>query len=85
MLHIENLPYKTQLTLRNGQHRVRALIELCNEQRELAASGASDDSGRPIRPPGNEVSLVATHSQDTKPLILSRTISGLSIYTTTTS
>ncbi|GES61718.1 ubiquitin-conjugating enzyme E2 27 [Aspergillus terreus] len=68
MLHIENLPYKTQLTLRNGQHRVRALIELCNEQRELAASGASDDSGKPIRPPGDEDYLWAVGLYDNNKL-----------------
>ncbi|GAB1213059.1 hypothetical protein ATERTT37_002208 [Aspergillus terreus] len=80
MLHIENLPYKTQLTLRNGQHRVRALIELCNEQRELAASGASDDSGRPIRPPGNEDYLWAVDLYDNNKLTLWETVSNESLW-----
>jgi hypothetical protein len=56
MLHVKTVSPATPLTLRNGQHRVQALVELCDEQKQLAASGAFDDSGNPIGPPGDDVS-----------------------------
>ncbi|KAL4864655.1 hypothetical protein BDV12DRAFT_200894 [Aspergillus spectabilis] len=64
MLHIENVPPDAQLTLRNGQHRVRALVELCDEQGALGASGAFDESGKPIGPPGKEDYLWAVDLYD---------------------
>lgn len=56
MLHVTTVPPDTPLTLRNGQHRVQALVELCDEQKELAAAGAFDESGNPIGEPVNDVS-----------------------------
>lgn len=44
------------LTLRNGQHRVKALLSVLEEQAALAVAAAVDLNGQPIVLPAADVS-----------------------------